>query len=425
MKNTLLMAFLTLLIFTTNTLTAQFWMESSNELGANQLAMADDSSIYFLAGANYLFKSEDDGNINSWNPVVGFPNENNYNILTKNEDIYLVNYTSQNTYDGKGVFKSSDGGQTWNQKNNGLGSDTNVMRIHELSNDVLMIETRPDQNTRNLYRSVNNGDTWNFVQSIDGYSNSVTLTSNGDWFMCGGWELYKSVDNGLSWSTINSTSQTGPSGFYHIIELDNGNLMLFGLYDIMESSDGGISFTNKSTNGLPDLNLTVNVNVIYPQGKFFDGAIYTSFNNDHGIFRSVDNGDNWTNIDYNLPTGYVFPKYLGLSKSGYLFASVSGEGVFRSTDPITGSAVDLTENKNKAIDIQIFPNPTQDLITVSLDESNVNLNIEVTDLQGKLVYKLHTEHETQFKFEIEGAPGIYLVNIYSDKFSYTEKIVKK
>lgn len=425
MKNTLLKAFLMLMIFTTNTLTAQFWMESNNELSATQLSMADDGSIYFLAGANYLFKSEDDGNTNSWNPVVGFPNENNYNILTKNEAIYLVNYTSQNTYEGMGVFKSSDGGQTWNQKNNGLGSDTNVMRIHELSDDVLMIETRPDQNTRNLYRSENNGDTWNYVQSIDGYSNALTLTSIGDWFMCGGLELYKSVDNGLSWSTINSTSQTGSSGFYHMIELDNGNLMLFGLYDIMESTDGGVSFTNKSTNGLPDLNLTVNVNVIYPQGKFFDGAIYISFNNNEGVFKSVDNGDNWTNIDYNLPTGFVFPKYLGLSKNGYLFASVSGEGVFRSTDPITNSVVAISEIVNETKAFNVFPNPTDDVITISLDGSYDNFNVEVRDLQGKLIDSKSSEKDAQIQVNIKGESGIYIVKVFNEQFTYSKKIVKR
>lgn len=425
MKKRLFTILLVSAICLSSSVKAQFWTESIPEPSASQLSMADDGSVYFLGMNNSLFKSEDDGNVNSWNPVLGFPNENSYKMFTKGSDLFLVNYESvippaTPSYQARGVFKSSDGGQSWAQKNNGLGGDTNVVTMYGLSENVLIIQTRPDQDTHNIYRSTNNGDTWSFVQSIDGYARSVTMTASGDWLLCSGAKLYKSVDNGLNWSVLNSNVS---SGYHDVVELDNGNLMLFTLFDILESSDDGNTFTTKSTNGLP--NLSTQSNVVYPHGEFFNDVIYVSFNNNHGIFKSEDNGDNWTNIDHNMPLGLVLPTYLGLSKNGYLFASVSGEGVFRSTEPVTGSVVSVGNDMDESKDISIFPNPTEDLITISLDGINNNFEVEVRDLQGKLVSSTSSKENAQIQIKISGDSGIYIVKVYNEEFSHTEKVIKK
>lgn len=425
MKKRLFTILLLSAISLSTTVKAQFWTESIPEPSASQLSMADDGTVYFLAMNNSMLKSEDDGNVNTWDPVLGFPNENSYKMFTKGNDLFLMNYESvippaTPSYQARGVLKSNDGGQSWTQKNNGLGGDTNVVTMYSLSDDVLIIQTRSDQNTHNIYRSTNNGDTWNFVQSIDGYARSVTKRANGDWLLCSGPKLYKSIDNGLSWSELHTTLS---SGYHDVVELDNGNLMLFTLFEILESSDGGGTFTTKSTNGLPDL--STQSNVVYPHGEFFNDVIYVSFNNNHGIFKSEDNGDNWTNIDHNLPLGLVLPTYLGLSKNGYLFASVSGEGIFRSTEPVTGSVVSVGNDMDVSKEISIFPNPTEDLITISLDGINNNFEVEVRDLQGKLVSSTSSKENAQDQIEIQGDPGIYLVKVYNENFSYTEKVVKR
>ena len=76
------------------------------------------------------------------------------------------------------------------------------------------------------------------------------------------------------------------------------------------------------TNGPPDGNV---ICLAINNGDIFAGTSDTS----RGIFRSTDNGDNWSEINTGLTNNVIFD--LSVNSSGDIFAGTGG-GVFRSTD---------------------------------------------------------------------------------------------
>ena len=74
-------------------------------------------------------------------------------------------------------------------------------------------------------------------------------------------------------------------------------------------------------NGLPFTH--VNALAISPTDDIFVGF--------WGLFRSTDNGDSWTQINTGLPD-YIDPYCLAINSSDYIFVGILGKGVFMSTD---------------------------------------------------------------------------------------------
>ena len=88
---------------------------------------------------------------------------------------------------------------------------------------------------------------------------------------------------------------------------------------VFRSSDNGGNWSAINT-GLTDTR--VRALAINSNGEIFAGT------NGGGIFRSTDNGDNWSAINTGLTTTNV--SALAINSSGAIFAG--GDGVFRSSD---------------------------------------------------------------------------------------------
>lgn len=71
--------------------------------------------------------------------------------------------------------------------------------------------------------------------------------------------------------------------------------------------------------------------------------------------------------------------------------------------------------------ISIFPNPTSGLVNLKLTQ-NEQLEINVRNMQGKLVNQFKLNEKRNYKFEIEGPAGIYFLEISN---SEGEKMFKK
>jgi photosystem II stability/assembly factor-like uncharacterized protein len=79
---------------------------------------------------------------------------------------------SRSSYWGDGIYKSTDGGKTWN--NMGLKGSQHIGRIliHPENSDILYVAALgplySDSAERGLYKTIDGGKTWNKVLSIDG-----------------------------------------------------------------------------------------------------------------------------------------------------------------------------------------------------------------------------------------------------------------
>lgn len=145
-----------------------------------------------------------------------------------------------------GIYKSSDGGETWTKKSAGLPagligkidlavSEADPNRLYAL------VEAPGDQG--GLYRSDDQGETFYFVSNKDGlldrpfyYTNIESNPKNADVLFSMSTSFYKSTDAGKTWKTMRT-----PHGDNHDMWIHPQDTSLF-----IQANDGGVNVT---TNG--------------------------------------------------------------------------------------------------------------------------------------------------------------------------------
>ncbi|MDY0081554.1 MAG: T9SS type A sorting domain-containing protein [Ignavibacteriaceae bacterium] len=171
---------------------------------------------------------------------------------------------------------------------------------------------------------------WEFMGLAGKEIYDIAVDDSGNVFVASWTGIFKSTDNGVSWEFKNNGLQIGD--IYKLFIDYEGNIYLCGsanfpAYGLYKSTDGGENWL-----GFAD---TLNRN---PNNNFEDvtiipnelgGIIYVS--NEHGVYRSTDNGVSWQSTNYLDPCA----RHIGINKNGYMFFGnlcASWFGIYRSTD---------------------------------------------------------------------------------------------
>ncbi len=190
---------------------------------------------------------------------------------------------------GDGVYKSTDGGQTW--KNMGLRDSRQISRIVVDPNnaDVVYVGALghaygPNQE-RGVFKSTDGGNTWTHVLNKGteiGVSDLAIADASPNILFAGTWNTHRPP-----WSTY--APLQGPGG---------------GIY---RSNDGGANWTQLTGNGLPDGDWGRVGVAVSPDGK----RVYALMDagKKSGLYRSDDGGNTWSlaNADSRLTSrGWYF-----------------------------------------------------------------------------------------------------------------------
>jgi photosystem II stability/assembly factor-like uncharacterized protein len=145
-----------------------------------------------------------------------------------------------------------------------------------------------------LFVSANNGFAWNPINigipEIPVYS----LAAKNNYLVAGtSVGVFLSIDYGNTWSKSNTWSSQEPAYFVGIQATPHFDTFFYacGTNKAVKSSDGGKNWTEFMTS-IPDLYSFTSFSVS-------DGEIYTA-TYPAGIYRSVDQGQNWQNITYGM-----------------------------------------------------------------------------------------------------------------------------
>jgi hypothetical protein len=154
-----------------------------------------------------------------------------------------------------GIYKSTDRGATWGTTTSrpafAAGSNPNCVGPLRPVDDLRLTHRHSSNTAQGLYRSPDGGQTWNsrplpdFCGTACDFNHVLAVHPlNRDVVFLGGYGLWRSIDGGGTWTDV-SANRSGPAAYLHV---DQHALAFSRAGDRLYSGgDGGIWFTPVST----------------------------------------------------------------------------------------------------------------------------------------------------------------------------------
>ncbi|WP_341529393.1 hypothetical protein WKK05_08855 [Nostoc sp. UHCC 0302] len=247
-----------------------------------------------------------------------------------------------NTYTGA---TSTDGGLTW-RKFSSFPQDIIPLRVamSATNSNLFVAIINEDQ----PIRTTNGGSSWSKVSGLPngpkgpwywGQPLAADKVNGNTFYYYSRGKLYRSNNGAKSFSIVNSSLPSENWSMLKTVSGVNGELWLsLNWHGLYHSTDGGVNFT-KITGveraylyALGKPQTKSKIPALYLYGKINRvGNIVTSTSQEaSGIFRSLDRGKTWTNIDDSHNTIGNDPNVMEASwqKFGLVFIGTNGKGIY-------------------------------------------------------------------------------------------------
>ncbi|MBA3647252.1 MAG: T9SS type A sorting domain-containing protein [Chitinophagales bacterium] len=182
--------------------------------------------------------------------------------------------------------------------------------------------TNQGGNAGTLYRSTDHGQHW-YTDSSNFIGEPLSFTHKGSTvFVSTSTDgIFKSTDNGTTWNSLSGTNSISPGTLLTV----SGVIYVGTLNGVYKSTDNGNTFINASV-GLPDypgiLNLAALGTTLYASVSSING---------NGIYKSTNNAATWQAVNNGLPvTEWAINGGLATNATT-VFASFAN-GVYKSTN---------------------------------------------------------------------------------------------
>jgi photosystem II stability/assembly factor-like uncharacterized protein len=248
-------------------------------------------------GAGYthgIYRSTDGGT--TWSISDFKPTNLGWGGLGDNEHIYKIAYhpsVANQVFvcSTKGLFVSNDNLKTWSNPFNGRTTDFD---FHPTKNTTIYAYRYVTADVNRIKISTNGGNSFSNGGSLPNNGNkrvylSVSPSEPSHIYAASTDNVYKSTNGGGSFTAL---SNPNSSGLAFAVSDVNTNNMIYGYVDLFASTDGGLSFTQKTEWANQneayihaDLRIAQCVN-----GTFYVGT-------DGYFAKSDDNGNTWTRLN--------------------------------------------------------------------------------------------------------------------------------
>ncbi|MEM7456567.1 MAG: hypothetical protein AAF456_19640 [Planctomycetota bacterium] len=328
----------------------------------------DDNVAYVAAAEGGIFKTTDSGN--SWTALFDDKSSLSMGAITldpADSNVVFAGTGEVNpgrgsmVYGGTGLYRSTDGGATWT--NIGLEDSGSIGRIvvHPTNSNIIHVAVMghlwspgPE---RGVYRTTDGGLTWNkvlYVDDITGCVDIIQRSDNPDVLLAAMWTrirgpeafqfgsiecaVYRSTDGGLTWSLEQNglkAPDTDTSRIGLAISQSDPDVMCViytdgdGPFDgLYRTTDGGANWVRTNDGGLSNAFATFgwwfgNVR-IHPTDP--DTIFVVGFDD----YRSTDGGSSWAQVGSNMHVDHHAFNF-GSGTSPKMYAGNDG-GVYISTD---------------------------------------------------------------------------------------------
>ncbi|WP_019670165.1 WD40/YVTN/BNR-like repeat-containing protein [Eudoraea adriatica] len=342
------------------------------------------STFYMGATGGGLWKTEDYGT--SWSNISdGFfktPSIGAIAVAQNNPDIVYVGTGSDglrsNLIEGKGMYKSIDGGKTWSETGLANVGQIGAIRIHPADPNIVYVaaigRAFNSNNDRGLYKTTDGGNTWNqilFVSDKTGISDIEMMPSNPAILYAAAWKaerkpwtilsggtpkeggIYKSIDAGKNWTKLESGLPSKLIGKIDLEVCPADTKLLYALVEAPEdegglyiSDDQGETFEHisdeKKIRTRPFYYTNIKAD---PQNPDIIYSMATDY------MKSADRGKTWTEI--TSPHGDNHDMWINPEKPDLFIQSNDG-------------GANVTHNGGKSWSTQ-FNQPTTEIYQVEVD----------------------------------------------------------
>jgi photosystem II stability/assembly factor-like uncharacterized protein len=340
------------------------WRSIGPNRGGRSQAVAGSASrpleYYFGATGGGLWKTTDGGQ--TWRAVSDGTFKSSsvgaVAVAPSNPDIVYVGMGETelrgNIIQGDGVYKSSDAGKTWSHAGLDKTMAISRIRVHPTNPDIVYVAALGNpygmNPERGVFRSTDGAKTWDKVLFRDDKTGAVDLSmdpTNPDVLYAGLWEVFR---------TPHSLSSGGPGS---------------GLF---KTTDGGAHWAELTKNaGLPKPiwgKVGVSVSGADPNRVY---AIIEA--KEGGVFVSDDGGTNWKmiNDDRRLRQRAFYYSRIYADPQAKDTVYILNTGIYRSTDAgKTIRSIRVPHGDNH--DLWIAPNDPQRMINSNDGGANVSVN---------------------------------------------------
>jgi photosystem II stability/assembly factor-like uncharacterized protein len=385
----------------------------------NEVAVDPYDTDVIYAGGLTIYKSENGGS--SWdifNTGLGPLDQGCEGIVIDpaNTDVIFTGHY----YSGADVYKSSDGAATWAITLADLSINDIVIDPH--GSDTLYAGGLDAPFVGGLFKTIDSGGSWSKVDTS--VIISIALDPNNPGVLYTGTSkegVKKSINGGATWSFINNgLPEPGVlSNFFHGIAIDpvDPDILYCGPSGagVYKSTNGGDDWFEASS-GLPSLDVRdIEIDPIHPS------VLYAGLWN-NGVCRSIDGASSWESMNFGLPAGLYVNVEIDPVSPNILYGCCSA-GLFRyesSFDPTTDDETVTDGNHPNAL-----INGT--MIEYSL-ELPCHVRMKVYDVAGREVASLIDQRQSAGSHTVgiktdRLSSGVYFVRMTFGSRSITKKYI--
>jgi photosystem II stability/assembly factor-like uncharacterized protein len=263
-------------------------------------------------------------------------------------------------YAAGGVYRSTDGGFTWERRDQDIPTSHWYRELCMDPNGTLYLAT-----DEGIYRSTDGMESWKYIQ---GMITETTITA----------------------------AAVARDGTVYCAPLRTG---------VFKSTNKGQDWEQCLGRQLDRMDITCLL--VAPDGWIYAGA-EPVLTDQGGVWRSKDGGGSWEKLSTGMTTEEI--ELLHLGKDGYLYAGTFGSGVFRSADKVTAVSPPHAPSAPE-ISHEMYPSVIGNAGTAQLRlalQAAGNLRITIYDRLGRLL---------RYVYEGEGRPGEQIIPVHGEGLS--------
>ena len=224
------------------------------------------------------------------------------------------------------AFKSTDGGANWSAvyiQPDSVSGQARCIAVNPSSPNVLYLGGYFKEGyyiRYRVYKSTDSGESWqDRTGTIGGYPRSIVIDpSNPSKVLVGtNWGVYRSADGGQTWEL------GGQSARAYALGMDPSNPgTIYAGYNsrCFKSTDGGANWTAYAAG----LNGNCQDILVRPGCVYYASYV--------GIHRSLDGGTTWENSNNGIKNNVIPAIAVARSSPNVIYAEAAQNGLFKSTD---------------------------------------------------------------------------------------------